>query len=335
MTLYTRDMVSWISWEKHRRTKELCNYLGIQDTTISSSKSRWLRHPRAIVKTMQHILTQRPSTLIVQCPSLFLGLIASALKPFVGYKLIVDAHSDAVEPDKPAIKKFFFLYKYIHRTADVSIVTNQQNAETIKTFGGRPLVLPDRLFEPPVLKTKPLASKHNMVFVCSFDVDEPYAEVFEAFKDLKDTTLYVTGRAPQIVLEQYKEYKNIIFTGYTPLEEYQTLLASVDGILALTTRENCTLCAANEAVSFMQPMIISGSDFLRDYFSKGAVYTNNSASSIRQAFLEFIQHQSTLKAEVIAFKPQLINAWEKQGKTFKDIVYGTTNQVQKNSVTTT
>lgn len=182
--IYTRVMVTWISWEKHRRTKELCNYLGIQDTTISSSKRRWQRHPRAIIKTIIHILTQRPSTLIVQCPSLFLGLIASILKPFMGYTLIVDAHSDAIEPDKPTLQKFFFLYKYIHQKADISVVTNQQNADVVQRLGGRPLVLPDRLFDPPLLKKKPLASKHNMVFVCSFDIDEPYAEVFEAFRDL-------------------------------------------------------------------------------------------------------------------------------------------------------
>jgi glycosyltransferase involved in cell wall biosynthesis len=326
-------MATWISWEKHRRTKELCQYLGIQDTTIASNQSRWLRHPSAIIKTIWHIVTKRPKTLIVQCPSIFLGLIACALKPIMGYKLIVDAHSDAIESDKPALQKFFFLYKLIHKIADVSVVTNQQNADVVKGLGGRPFVLPDRLFDPPILNTKALGSKYNIAFVCSFDVDEPYAEVFEAFKTLEDTTLYVTGRAPQTVLDRYTHYQNIIFTGYTPLEDYMTLLNSVDGILALTTRENCTLCAANEAVSFRQPMIISNSQFLRDYFSKGAIYADNTAPSLREAFYKLIKNHQKLKDELTLFKPHLEQAWEKQGKVFKEIVYGIPEKTQRHPVT--
>jgi glycosyltransferase involved in cell wall biosynthesis len=321
-------MVSWISWEKHRRTKELCDFLGIPDTTIASNQSRWLRHPAAMLKTIQHISRQRPSTLIVQCPSIFLGLIASLLKPFFGYKLIIDAHSDAIESDKPIIQKLFFLYKFIHHSADLSVVTNQQNADSVQAFGGRPLVLPDRLFDTPAFKSKILANRHNIVFPCSFDIDEPYTEVLEAIKDLKDITLYVTGRAPQQVLEKYK-YPNVIFTGYLSLEDYQSLLGSADGILALTTRENCTLCAANEAVSFMQPMILSNTQFLKRYFSKGAIYSDNKASALRKAFLDFIENQSQLKKEVTTLKPQLSSAWEKQGQAFKDAVYNTKSHQQR------
>jgi glycosyltransferase involved in cell wall biosynthesis len=321
-------MITWISWEKHRRTKELCDYLGLENKVFASQHSRLLRHPVAIFNTLRYLFRHRPETLIVQCPSIFLGLLACLLKPILRYRLIVDAHSDALTPDKKLLQRFFFLYRFIHRTADVVVVTNEENTEVVKESGGRAIVVPDRLFDPPTLTAKKLEGKHTLAFVCSFDVDEPYQEVFEAFRSFPATTLYVTGRAPEQVLEAYNHQKNIIFTGYTPLNDYLTLLQSVDGILALTTRENTTLCAANEAVSFTQPLILSDTAFLRGYFSKGSVYTVNTAQGIRAAYQTFSNNQERLKAEMLAFKPQLSRAWEEKGETFKTIVYGSKGELK-------
>jgi glycosyltransferase involved in cell wall biosynthesis len=322
-------MITWISWEKHRRTKELCDYLGIENKVFASSRSRLLRHPAAVFNTVRYLFQQCPKTLIVQCPSIFLGLLACLLKPILRYRLIVDAHSDALTPDKKLLQQFFFLYRFIHRTADVVVVTNEENITIVKESGGRAVVVPDRLFDPPVLTRRRLEGKHTLAFVCSFDVDEPYKEVFEAFCSFPETTLYVTGRTPEHVLEAYKHQKNIIFTGYTPLNDYLTLLQSVDGILALTTRENTTLCAANEAVSFTQPLILSDTKFLRSYFSKGSVYTANTAEGIRAAYQTFLNDQERLKTEMIAFKPQLSRAWEEKGETFKTVVYGSKSELKK------
>lgn len=322
-------MITWISWEKHRRTTELCEYLGIENKVFASSRSRWLRHPAAIINTVRYLFQQRPTTLIVQCPSIFLGLLACLLKPVLGYRLIVDAHSDVVAPDKKLLQQFFFLYRLIHRAADVVVVTNEENIQVVKESGGKAIVVPDRLFDPPTLTPKRLQGERALAFVCSFDVDEPYQEVFEAFRNFPDMTLYVTGRAPERVLEAYSHQKNIIFTGYTPLHDYLTLLQSVDGILALTTREDTTLCAANEAVSFTQPLILSDTRFLRSYFSKGAIYTTNTAEGIRAAYQTFLINQERLKAEMVAFKPQLKSAWEEKGETFKKVVYGSQSELKK------
>jgi glycosyltransferase involved in cell wall biosynthesis len=322
-------MTTWISWEHHRRSKEICAYLGIENKVFASKRSRLLRHPLAVTKTMGYLFQHRPQTLIVQCPSVFLALLACFLKPLLGYTLLVDAHSDALTPDKPILQRFYFLYAWIHRKADVVVVTNDNVVHIVEKHGGRAFVLPDRLFEPPVLGSKPLRSKHNIAFVCSFDVDEPYAEVFEAFRDARDTTLYVTGRAPQEVLEKYQDYKNIVFTGFTPLKDYLTLLRSVDGILALTTRENSTLCAANEAVSFAKPMIISNSAYLRSYFAKGTIYTANTTTAIREAYETFLRDYDRLQTEMTAFKPQLSRAWEEQGKKFKALVHSSASELKE------
>jgi hypothetical protein len=327
-------MITWLSWETHRRSIEICDYLGTENKVFSSKRSRWLRHPLAIARTIGYLFQTRPQTLIVQCPSVFLALLACILKPILGYTLMVDAHSDALTPDKPILQRFFFLYEWIHRRADVVIVTNNNVVPIVEKSGGRAFVLPDRLFEPPLLEPIQLRSKHNLAFVCSFDVDEPYAEVFEAFKDAKDMTLYVTGRAPQQVLEHYKDYTTLLFTGFTPLKDYLTLLRSVDGVLALTTRENSTLCAANEAVSFAKPIIISNGNYLTSYFTKGTVHTANTATAIRGAYQIFLQNQDKLQTEMILFKPQLSKAWEERGKKFKVLAYSSKSEFKKHLAVT-
>jgi hypothetical protein len=314
-------MITWISWENHRRTKELCAYLGIENKVFSSKRSRWLRHPAAIKNTIQYLLQKKPQTVILQCPSVFLGLLGCLLKPLLGYTLIIDAHNAALYPDTPTLRRFYFLYKTVHRFADVVVVTNEHLTNIVTRNGGRAFVLPDKLFEPPDLEPIPLRSKHNIAYVCSFYLDEPYLEVFEAFRDAKDTTLYVTGHAPQDVLEHYSSYQNIVFTGFTPLKDYLTLLRSVDGVIALTTRENSMLCAANEAVSFSKPMMISDGRFLRSYFTQGTLYTKNTATAIRETYQVFLQEQEKLAADMSAFKPQLSQRWEVQGEKFKRLVY--------------
>jgi glycosyltransferase involved in cell wall biosynthesis len=322
-------MITWISWQTHRRTTELCDYLGIENKVFASKRSRWLKHPIAIMKTIIYLFKERPKTLIVQCPSIFLALIGAILKPVLGYTFIIDAHNAALIPEQPILEKLFFLNKFFFRVADVTVVTNKNLTHVVTAHGGKSFVLPDKLFDPPVLETIPLQSKHNITFVCSFAADESYAEVFEAFRDVPDTTLYVTGRAPQQVLEHYQNYKNITFTGFVPLKDYLTLLRSVDGILALTTRENSILCAANEAVSFAKPMIISDSEYLKNYFVKGTVYTANTATAIRSAYQTFLRDYERLRGEMLVFKPQLSQAWEEQGKTFKSLVYSPKRELNK------
>ena len=83
----------WISWEKHRRTENLCKSLQIPLHTFNSTKPRYIKHPLFLIRTLFLINRIKPSVLFVQNPSIILTCFVSILKKIFKYKLIVDAHN--------------------------------------------------------------------------------------------------------------------------------------------------------------------------------------------------------------------------------------------------
>ncbi len=311
-----------MSWEHHQRSRELSSFLGISFVVFEFKLPRFLRHPAAALKTIAYLLKQRPKTLIIQCPSIILGVIAAVLKPLINYTYIVDAHNAAIVKESWFSQKFYFLYKFVHRSADVTIVSNEDLVEIVENNKGTAFILPDKLFDPPLDKTLSLQGEKNAVLVCSFTIDEPYEEVIEAFVERGDSTLYITGNPPEGLKEKYEAHSHLVFTGFTPLEDYFALLASVDCIIALTTRESCLLCSAYEAVSFAKPFITSNTRALKNYFSKGTIYTENNTEAIKQSYQTLLDNYASLSQDMLELKPALEQSWLKQGASFKALVCG-------------
>src|SRR5688572_22575902 len=88
-----RPGVLWISWEKHRRTRELAVDLDVPLVEMDLRLSRFLKHPYFLLRTFLTIVAKKPRTLIIQCPSVVLGVWASLLKKVFRYSLIVDSHN--------------------------------------------------------------------------------------------------------------------------------------------------------------------------------------------------------------------------------------------------
>ena len=313
-------MTTWITWQHHVRTEELCDYLGIKPVIFHSKLPRLLKHPSFVLKTIMYLFQHRPKTLIIQCPSIILGVVAALLKPILGYTYVVDAHNAALVKETWFSTGFYFLYKFVHRSANATIVSNEDLSSLVIQNGGTPFVLPDKTFDPPTVKNTTLRSKTNIVLICTFAVDEPYEEVIDAFIDQEDTTLYVTGRTPAEVTEKYGAFENIVLTGFTPREDYFALLAAADGFIALTTRESCLLCSGYEAVSFGKPFITTGTKALRQYFSKGTVYTENNKDAIAQSYQELLENYPQLKEDMLELKGELERNWQTQGLAFKALV---------------
>lgn len=142
--------VIWISWEWHRRTVGISDYLDVQLEVLTSSRWLFLRHLELGLRTLVLVCSRRPKVLIVQNPSIVLTLLAVVLKPICRYRLVVDAHNEAVEPfvhNNPLVRA---VARFLLKKADITIVTNQKLAEKVEACGGRPAVLPDRLPSPGI-----------------------------------------------------------------------------------------------------------------------------------------------------------------------------------------
>ena len=83
----------------------------------------------------------------------------------------------------------------------------------------------------------------------------------------------------------------------------------MNGVIDLSTRERCLLCGAYEAVAAGKPMILSRTQTLMDYFTRGAVFTDNRVSdlphSIRNAILDLRRREAELRAEVAILRREL------------------------------
>ena len=311
----------WITWEVQRRNRTLSGRLGASLNELVFKGNRYLRYPALIAKTAALISGSRPSILFVQNPSMVLALFAVSTRWLFRSPVVVDAHNAGVFPfegKKPWANR---LTGFILRKADLTIVTNENLARRVRSVGGRPFVLPDPLpsIERPGA-AEPLKGKRNVLFVCTYASDEPYLEVIRAASMLDpDICVYISGN-PKGKERSFSHLlpPNAVLTGYLPEDEYIRLFHAVDAIVDLTTREDCLVCGAYEAVAMEKPMVLSDTSTLRQYFSKGAVFTDNTAEDLARKIKEVLENAVDLQEQTKRLKGLLIADWEKMKNELED-----------------
>lgn len=306
----------WISWERHRRTRELCKALQVRLFERDLHLSRIVKHPYFLFWTTLLMFRHRPGGVIVQNPSVVLAFWAVLMKRIFGYVLVVDAHNEGIRPFSKRLEWLQFIYQFIQRGADLTLVTNERLAKVVRQNGGVPFVLQDKL--PTFAEAIPaeLKGKHNLVCISTFAKDEPYQEVIEAARGLgPDYVFYFTGNDQKLSPEILKNLpSNVILTGYLPEKAYLSLLKGSDVIIDLTYMEDCLVCGAYEAVALEKPTVLTDTAALKNYFYAGAVYTKNRSLDIKNAVMAAIDNVETLSAEVKVLKEQLGKDWLDKAK---------------------
>jgi len=302
----------FITWERHRRTREIAAALHVKLVEVLSRSKGMRRYPSLVIRTIAALVTDRPTHLIVQCPSIVLALLAVLLRPFIGYRLVIDLHNEAVEPFINKSSLYTKILAFLHRSADLGVVTNDPLCAIVRANGGRPFVLPDRVPEiEPAPRAERPATAH-VVFVCTFAPDEPFTEVIEAGRLLGDrVALLVTGRPPASLLASALP-PNVSLTGFVPEAEYERLLREASVVVDLTAMENCLVCGAYESVALGKPLVTSDTRALRSHFRKGTVHTQHDAVSIASAIREAITRSTQLELEMDLLRPQLKGEWDAQ-----------------------
>jgi glycosyltransferase involved in cell wall biosynthesis len=318
----------WVTWERHRRTSELSGDLGVSLFEITSGLPRVGRYAVLLARTAMCVLRNAPDVLIVQCPSIVLGLWAAALRPLFGYRLVADLHNEAVKPYIVSSRVYERLLRVVHRAADLCIVTNPNLTSVIEAAGGRTCVLPDKLPDLRPASGGPPAMT-SVVFVCSYSRDEPYREVIEAARALDPSvTVFITGRYRG--QDPLPVPSNVRLTGFLPEEAYVSLLGSADVIVDLTAIEDCLVCGAYEAVALGRPLVTSDTAALRQYFRRGTVYSRHDSASLAAAITHALANRERLAAEMRSLKPDLMAAWTEQ----RDALQGLLRRGEPQDMTT-
>ena len=304
----------WVSWETHRRNQTTSKALGAKLFELDYYKaSSLMRYLRATITTVFLLVRERPSLIFVQNPSMLLAVLALQFGRLFRTSVIVDGHNAGLYPFDG--KKYWAnqLARHIMRSAALTIVTNSGLAEYVKKNGGRPAVLPDPL--PTFIfkqRATPLKGRVNILFICTWASDEPYMEMMTAAAYLdKSICIYITGNSKGRETAFGKPLpENIVLTGYVAEEEYVHLLHAVDIIIDLTTRDNCLVCGAYEAIAVEKPLILSDTPAIREYFSHGVLYTDNTALDIARQIHDCLERIEEIQNQVKQFKQDLITQWE-------------------------
>lgn len=310
----------WITWERQRRNIELSKALSCRYHEINfDNRNKLLRYFLCLYQTALLIKRETPQVVFGQNPSILLTFALVALKGIYGYSLVIDAHNAGIYPFEGSYPKINQVMKKLHAFADLVLVTNESLRRELESAGGKAFVLPDKI---PTVHSgrKVLEGKMNILLICKFHNDEPYREAFEAMRGLPDdVVLYVSGNHKGLPAEAIAALPpNVRLMGFVPEREYETMLCSVDAVMDLTTRENCLLCGAYEAVGAEKPMILSRKEALQQYFDKGVVFVENTSQGIRDGLKELIRNRSVLTREVTLLKYEKEQIWSVRLQELED-----------------
>lgn len=323
----------WVSWEDHRRSRELSNALGVDFYPLISESPRWKRYPVLLFKTIILLLKKRPTTVFVQNPSIVLTSAVVFLKGIFRYIVIVDRHSNfKFEHESSKSLKwrlFHFLSRYTLKNADLTVVTNEHLKQICEKIGGRSVVLQDRIPNMNRLCGEVAPSfidfskdLFHVMAVTTFNEDEPIYEIIEAAKMLHSRyRVYFTGNYRKMFTDADRdifERFGIIFTGFIDEGSYKGLMWESDAVLVLTKKEHILNCGAYEAIALKKPMVLSDTNAIRNYFNFGAVYSNCSSEDIYKCLLDLENSTTVLLAQFPNGEILMRKKWE---VNFSNLLY--------------
>lgn len=301
----------WISWEVHRRNRSLSTKIGAELVEITHAGGRLRRYMHSLARTISVLRSRKPSVVIAQNPSILLALAVTAYGKFSRFMVVIDAHNAGLYPAEGRTVFRQWIAEWIVRHADLTIVTNDALARFVASKGGTAAIVPDPLpIFPEAVPRQKLRGRRNVFFICTWADDEPYVKCIAAAAQWpEDVVLYVSGRSDGKEEEVGVISDNVELTGFISDEEYTTLLHSVDVAIDLTTRDNCLVCGAYEAVSASVPMVLSETAALVDYFQDAAIYCENTTNSIAKQVLLVLEDLETQKNAITRNRSRLEQQW--------------------------
>lgn len=322
-TLESIDQPSaWITWETQIRNRSMAALLNIPLYELIVNKHRAIRYPILIFKTIYIVYKNDIRVLFVQNPSIVLSMLAVLFTSVRNMKVIVDAHNSGIYPLEGRSKLLSWAAKYIARKADAVIVSNSYLASAVKLWGATPIVMPDPV--PDLHAEDKVASERPyLFFICTWAADEPYLEIIEAAKLIPETIdIYITGKYRNKLSQTQLDTlpSNIKLLGFVPEHDYVAYFSSCLIAIDLTTRDNCLVCGAYEALSLEKPCIVSNSKVNREIFSTGFIYTDNNATAIAAAINQGLQNLKQLNIDIATQSKSHRSLIEKQAFELKRIL---------------
>lgn len=306
--------VVWAPRHRGTRSAWLAAELGIDPPHyFPAAGGRGLRaapgkYPAQLVRTIGHLLHRRPRAIFVQSPPSFAGWTAAAWSLATGSAVVIDAHSDAFE--RGIWTRPGWMTRAVARRATAILVTDDHWAAIVRSWGGRPILVPNVPTtlvpgEPPPLD----AGRPNVAVVNTWAPDEPLRAVIDAAERLPEVAFHVTGRSDRLVELGRGVPANVRFTGFLDETAYLGLLAEADAVVCLTTRDHTMQNGAAEAMSLGTPVVTSTWPILRGYFSRGTVHVEHDPAAIADGIARLLAERSAYRSAILALRDEQHARW--------------------------
>lgn len=263
------------------------------------------------IKTLAILLRERPDVVFVMSPAVFANLPVFLYCKLFSKKYVVDAHTGALS--NPMWKKVQFLQKFFCKKALFTIVTCDNLAQEVQSWGGKSIILPDVPIKPPISIQPNFINNgnFNITFVSSFSTDEPIKEIISAAKEFKDISFFITGKINNYANTFINQASsNVHFTNFLSDKEYYGLMEASDLVIALTKNRDTMQRGAYEAIYLEKPVITSDWPILRKNFPYGALLVDNSVDSIINAIKAGQTNIDELTKQAIRLKKEKMEIWQ-------------------------
>jgi glycosyltransferase involved in cell wall biosynthesis len=276
------------------------------------------------VATLIALYRSRARVVFVMDPPVFGSLATYLYCLHTGGRYIMDCHSGVFESKK--WQWAMPLQRFLGRRAQAVIVTNTTHEAIVKGWGANALIIGNPPQKIPSTTAAEMpggqAIEEPFVFVINrFHKDEAVEEVLEAARRLPDVRFYISGDTTRAKPEWLADLApNVSFTGWLTNEEFWYYARHAEALLTLTTQENTILQGGWEAMFLGQPLVTSNTEALRNYFSSGTVYVENTADGIAAGVRDALEHPAQLRADMIALRDAKYAIWNGQRQMLEDLL---------------
>jgi glycosyltransferase involved in cell wall biosynthesis len=291
---------------EERRTFNISKILGasLHNVHFLLYKRPWvapLKYPLQWLKTWYILVKNRPSLVYVTNPPIFAPLaVAMYCAVFRKTRFIMDTHSPALYS-----KKWGWtlpLQRFVAKFAALNSVDQDRFKDLFESWGAKAMVM---RFPPPsdeflsIARKTPVDSEFTITVVNTFAADEPVEPIIEAARQNPNVKIYILGDTALADPELLKSVPaNVTFTGYIRKNLYWEQLGKSHAVVVLTTYAYSLLAGAQESMWVGKPVILSDQPALREFFTKGTIFVENTGASISQAIKDVQAREEALKQEI-------------------------------------
>ena len=319
--------IAWVPFQ--RRQLSMAPLLGFEAVFLPIRQIvrvlRPVQYVANALKTLSLLKAKRPRVIWVQLPQVPLLTVALLYKRMFdpSVRVIADCHNRILNPpwsNWPGLRAQL-------NACDVVVVHNNAVMPKISAMGVRHDIL--RLLEDPPAAIRSevpstLSFPHPwMLFLASFNPDEPVEELFEAARLAPDIHFVLAGDANRANGRHSigRHPENVILPGYLSGADLDSAIVSADAVLALTKLDDAQLSSAGEAIGAGRPMVLSDTPVTRDLYYKGGVFVDtHSPASIVMGCRAAIEGSARLAAESLALRDERYARWRSQAESINEVL---------------